>query len=82
VLGGQIRVRIVCEDGDPPMMTVAISQRLMPGSMQVPAGWQLIVAAGFLPFTTPPENLSVAADLAGQPLRDDEIAYCDFAHDW
>ena len=82
VLGERIRVRFVYEEGDPPMATLAISQRLMPGPMEVPPEWQLIVAAGFLPSTSLPEDLSFAADLVGEPLRDDEIAYCDFAHDW
>lgn len=77
-LGSRIRVRVVYEEAKPPMMTVAISQRLLPGELQVPADWQLTVAAGFLPYTTPPENLSFAGDLAGQALRDDEVAYCDF----
>jgi hypothetical protein len=40
-LGGRIGVRAVWEADDPPMMTVAISQRLRPGEMQVPASWQL-----------------------------------------
>lgn len=82
LLAGRIRVRFVYEDGDPPMATLAISQRLVPGLMEVPPEWQLIVAAGFLSSTLAPEDLSFAADLAGDPLRDDEIAYCDFADDW
>jgi hypothetical protein len=78
VLGGRVDVRVASEDDDPPMLTVAISQRLRPGETALPAGWQLVIAAGFLPNTTPPENLAFADDLAGHELRDDEIAYCDF----
>jgi hypothetical protein len=77
MIGGRIRVRVVCEPGDPPMLTLAISQRLFPGEMQVPADWLIRVAAAFLP-DTPPERLSVAFDLAGQGLQSDEIAFCDF----
>ena len=77
MIGGRIRVRIVCEPGNPPMLTLAISQRLFPGEMQVPADWLVRVAAAFLP-DTPPERLSVAFDLAGQALQSDEIAFCDF----
>ena len=77
VIGGRIRVRVVSEPGDPPMLTLAISQRLFPGEMQVPADWLVRVAAAFLP-DTPPERLSVAFDLAGQGLQSDEIAFCDF----
>ena len=77
IIGGRIPVRVVCEAGDPPMLTVAISQRLFPGEMAVPTDWLLRVAAAFLP-DTPPERLSVAFDLAGQELQADEIAFCDF----
>jgi hypothetical protein len=58
-------------------LTVAISQRLFPGEMEMPADWLVRVAAAFLP-DTPPERLSVAFDLAGQALRSDEVAFCDF----
>jgi len=82
ILADRIRVRVVYEDDDPPMMTVAISQDLLPGEVSVPPEWQLVVAAGFLPFTTPPSDLSFTFDLAGAPLRHDEVVYCDFAHQW
>lgn len=78
VIGERIRVRAVYEDSDPPMMTVAISQRLWPGEMEVPADWQIRVAAAFLP-ETPADQLSLAFDLAGQDLESEEIAFCDFA---
>lgn len=78
IIGGRIRVRVVCEAGDPPTLTVAISQRVFPGEMPVPADWLVRVAAAFLP-NTPPETLSVAFDLAGQELQPDEVAFCDFA---
>jgi hypothetical protein len=78
MIGDRIRVRTVYEAGDPAMLTVAISQRLFPGEMPVPADWLLRVAAAFLP-DTPPERLSVAFDLGGQELQPDEVAFCDFA---
>lgn len=77
-IGGRIRVRVVYEDSDPPMLTVAIGQRLWPGEMPVPGDWLVRVAAAFLP-DTPAERLSVAFDLAGQELQPDEVAFCDFA---
>src|SRR5947207_8331495 len=76
-IGRRIRVRVVCEDGDPAMLTVAISQRLFPGEMPVPADWLVRVAAAFLP-DTPPERFSIAFDLAGHQLQPDEVAFCDF----
>ncbi len=69
---------VVYDDAYPPMFTVAISQRLSPSEMQVPADWLVRVAAAFLP-ETPPERLSFALDLAGQELQPDEVAFCDFA---
>jgi hypothetical protein len=78
VIGGRIRVRVVAEADDPAMLTVVVSQRLMPGEMLVPADWLVRVAAAFLPHT-PPERLSVAFDLAGHEPQPDEVAFCDFA---
>jgi hypothetical protein len=77
IIGGRIRVRVVCEAVDPAMLTVAISQRLFPGEMEVLADWLVRVAAAFLP-ETPPERLSVAFDIGGQELQPDEAAFCDF----
>jgi hypothetical protein len=77
MIGGRIRVRVVCDAGDPALLTVAISQRLFPGEMPVPADWLVRVAAAFLP-DTPSERLSVAFDLAGRELQPDEVAFCDF----
>jgi hypothetical protein len=80
VIGGRIRVRLVYEDSDPPMLTIAIGQRLIPGEMPVPADWVIRVAAAFLP-DTPAEHLAVTFDLAGEELRPDEVAFCDFSDD-
>jgi hypothetical protein len=77
-IGGRIRVRVICETGDPPLLTVAIGQRLLPGEMPVPADWLVRVAAAFFP-DAPPERLSVAFDLGGHELQPDEVAFCDFA---
>ena len=80
-IGGRVKVRCVYEEGDSPMCTVAVSQRLAPGEMQVPPGWQIAIAAAFLSSGTSAEDLSFAGDLAGKPLNDDEVAYCDFVED-
>jgi hypothetical protein len=77
-IGGRIRVRVICETGDPPLLTVAIGQRLLPGEMPVPADWLARIAAAFFP-DAPPERLSVAFDLGGHELQPDEVAFCDFA---
>lgn len=80
-VAGRIRVRCVYEDGELPMMTVAISQRLLPGEVQVPPEWQFILAAAFLPGTTQPSDLSLAFDLAGEEKEEDEVAYCNFVEE-
>ena len=77
VLGDRVSVRLVYEPSDPPMLTVAISQKVRPGDMSMPPEWLLLIAAAFLP-DTPIERLSLAPDLAGFPLSPDEVAFCDF----
>jgi len=77
LIGGRIAVRLVYEAGETPLLTVAISQRLRPGVVDVPADWLIRVAAAFLP-DTPADKLSVAWDLAGEELDPTEVAFCDF----
>lgn len=77
ILGGRIKIRAIFEDDDSPMLSVAISQKLQPGNLRLPADWLMIVAAAFFPDGDP-QNLSFAWDLAGRPLGQDEIAFCDF----
>jgi hypothetical protein len=77
-IGGRIRIRVNYDESDPPMLTVAIGQRLIPGEMPVPPDWLISVAAAFLP-DTPSAQLAIAFDLGGAELRPDEVAFCDFA---
>ncbi|HEY8640265.1 MAG TPA: hypothetical protein VIL53_07140, partial [Solirubrobacterales bacterium] len=66
----RIPVRVVFEHGEQlPMITVAISQRLQPGDVEVPAGWLIQLAAAFLP-NTPVEQLSTATEIARAPVHD------------
>lgn len=76
-LAGRIDLRAVWEDDDPPMLTIAFSQRLHPGQLHVPGDWLMVVAAAFFP-NSDPSQLSFAWDMAGRPLRPDEIAFCDY----
>jgi hypothetical protein len=78
LLGGRIPVRLVQEAGERPMLTVAISLRLLPGQMALPRDWYMIVAAAFFPGL-PPEELNSAFDLGGHALvAGIEIAFCNF----
>lgn len=81
VIAGRAPVRFAVEEGDPPVATVAISLFLLPGPVQMPPGWQLVIAAAFLPANTAPEDLSFTSEIAGEPLRDDEVGYCNFIED-
>lgn len=73
VLGNLVRVRLVFENGDLGILTVAISSDLLPEGPAVPKGWYELLLAAFLPST---ESLDIAFDLAGQPLQPDENAFC------
>jgi hypothetical protein len=77
VLADRIDVRVIAEPGDPSITTVAISQRIRPGEIDVPPDWVLIVAAAFLPGT-PADRLSITWELGAEPLRPDEMGFCDF----
>ena len=59
------------------MLTVAISQRLFPGEMQVPQTGSSVSRPRSSRILRP-ERLSIAFDLAGQDLEPDEVAFCDF----
>lgn len=77
-IGGRIQVRVAYENGDDALVTVAVSQRLLPGELPLPPDWNVIVAAAFLP-DTPPAELSGTGEIAGQPLEPGEWAFCGFA---
>lgn len=73
ILGNRVRVRLTFENGDAGILTIAISSNLLPDGPPVPEGWYEALLAAFLPDS---ETLDIAFDLAGQPLRADEDAFC------
>jgi hypothetical protein len=77
LIGGRVSVRLLKETGERPMLTVAISFRILPGETILPDSWVMTVAGAFFP-QTPAENLATAFDLGGRPLGPDEFAFCDF----
>jgi hypothetical protein len=79
-IAGRIDVRLVVTIDDTlTLVTVALSQHLRPGEAEVPSDWLVQLAAAFLP-DTPFERLMLTDELAGEPLRPDEIAFSDFGN--
>jgi hypothetical protein len=77
-LGGRVQIRLVYEPGDPPLLAVAISQRLRPGGIRVPPSWFVQLLAALYP-TTAFDDLSYVDELSpGIPLSEDETGFCDF----
>ena len=75
VIGGRIRVRVVYENGDSGLLSVAIGNRLIPGEMTVPPEWSIqVLAALFLGL--PLADVEYTDEFAGEPRRSDEDCYC------
>jgi len=70
-----VRVVVMEDDHPPPLVTVAFGLRLHPGTTDVPGDWLVQLAAAFLP-DTPFDQLMLADELAGGPVRADEVAFC------
>ena len=78
VLGGRVRLRVLYEAGSPSILSVAIGQRLIPGSVGVPPEWQTQLLAALFPAASF-EDIGWIPELGtGHPLSDDEIGYCAF----
>jgi len=72
LLGGRIRVRLLMEAGPPETLTVAYSERLQPGDLEIPRDWPIVVMAAFFPHVDWPE---FSPCLGHIPVRKDEAAY-------
>ena len=79
LIAGTVPVRLrIDPDGQAPLLTVAVDQRLQPEGLRLPGGWLARLAMAF--FTeTPFEQFNWVTELGDQPLRESEIAFCDFA---
>jgi hypothetical protein len=75
MLGERIAVRVAYEEGDAGLLTVAISTNVRPGSLPLPHAWLGVILAGFFPHTLM-EDVAGVVEIAGQPLRDDELGFC------
>ncbi|GIW20266.1 MAG: hypothetical protein KatS3mg065_0562 [Chloroflexota bacterium] len=48
-LASRVPVRVCVETGDPPKLIVAVSRRLVPGDVELPGDWLVVVAQAFYP---------------------------------
>ncbi len=78
VIGGRIRVRVGFERGDPGLLYVAITQRLLPGDLPLPAEWLIQVLAAFF-SGVPLEDVDYVDEIVGRDLRADEAGFCALA---
>ena len=75
VIGGRVRVRVAFENGVSGILYVAITRRLFPGALPLPAEWDIQLLAAFFPGV-PLEDIEYIDEIAGHNLRPDEVAYC------
>lgn len=78
LIAGTVPVRLRMDpDGQAPLLTVAVEQRLRPEGLRLPGGWLARLAMAFFP-ETPFDQFSWIGELGDQPLRESEVAFCDF----
>ncbi len=78
LIAGTVPVRLWLDpDGQAPLLTVAVDQRLQPEGLRLPGGWLMRLATAFF-VDTPFDQFSWVTELGDEPLRDSEIAFCDF----
>ncbi len=78
VIGGRIRVRVGFEWGDPSLLYVAITQRLLPGDLPLPAEWLIQVLAAFF-HGVPLQDVDYVDEILERDLRPDEVGFCALA---
>jgi hypothetical protein len=82
VLGNRVLIRVCVEVGEPHLLTVALSQRVIPGNGRMPPEWRYIVAQAFFPRTEFPGGfVPFAIDIDRTFVRDDELGLRGFLVD-
>jgi hypothetical protein len=74
-IGGRIRVRVVYENGESGILSVAVANRLIQGEMQVPPKWLVQVLAAFFPGV-PLAEVEYTDEFSGEAPRPDEDCFC------
>jgi hypothetical protein len=75
VVGGRVRVRVAFENGASGILYVAITRRLLPGTVPLPPEWDIQLLAAFFPGIQL-DDIEYSDAIAGHNLRPDEGAYC------
>lgn len=75
ILGRRLCVRVVYENGDSGILSVAVTNRLIPGEMYVLPEWLVQVLAAFFPGV-PLADFEYSGELAGGASRPDEDCFC------
>lgn len=76
-LASRIGIRIVADEGEPQLLTIAVSMRLGPGD-RLPNNWLEAIAGAFIQGSEP-ADVELVQDFAGHPLDPDEVAFRGFA---
>ena len=75
MIGGRVRVRVAFENGASGLLYVAITRRLLPGTLPLPPEWDIQLLAAFFPGV-PLEDIDYIDEIAGHNLKPDEVSYC------
>lgn len=78
---GGIAVRVCREEGEPPLLTVAVSSRLAGRSERLPPDWQLAVATAFFPRVEFSEVIMFSQTVDNSAIRADELVMQHFMPD-
>lgn len=74
-VGDRVRVRVAYENGESGILYTAISNRLIPGEMPLPAEWHVQLLAAFFPGISL-ADVEYSDEIAGQTPRPDEDTFC------
>jgi hypothetical protein len=75
VIGGRVRVRVAFENDTSGILYVAITRRLLPGTLPLPPAWDVQLLAAFF-SGVPLEDIEYIDQIAGCALRPGEVCYC------
>ncbi len=79
IIAGRIRVSVVIEIAEEvEALWVAVSLKLLPGEMEIPAEWMPLLLAAFFRDVSSPLELQTAEQLPTRLARSDEMVFVDY----